>query len=166
MTKIPMMLLAAASVFALSTAARAATDNDGANFLKAAIQSDNSEIMLGKMAAENPTASLAVKRYGELLIKDHSEHLRKAQALAQANGIKPPSGTTLGADSESAKLHLLKGDAFNKEFAQYMMSDHQKDIGDFKKEAARHDGDVSKFAEQSLPTLRKHLDGALGLEKR
>jgi len=161
-----MPLLAAASVFALSTTARAATDNDSANFLKAAIQGDNSEIMLGKMAVNNPTASPAVKRYGQLLIKDHTEHLQKAQALAQANGIKPPDGPTMGADTESAKLHLLKGDAFDKEFTQYMMSDHQKDIGDFKKEAARSDGDISKFAQESLPTLRKHLDQALDLEKR
>lgn len=47
-----------------------------------------------------------------------------------------------------------------------MMTDHQNDIAEFQKQAARRDGDVSRLAEEALPTLRKHLDAALNLQKR
>jgi putative membrane protein len=158
--------LAIAAALGIAAGASAAPDSQGADFLRAAIQGDNSEIMLGKMAVQNQSASPRVKHFAQMLIEDHSQHLQKAQALAKAQGVEPPNGPNMGADTESAKLHMLSGASFDKEFAQYMINDHQKDIGDFKKEAARHDGDISKFAEASLPTLRKHLDTALALEKR
>jgi putative membrane protein len=159
-------LLALASALGLASAASATPNSQGDDFLKAAIQGDNSEIMLGKMAVQNQTASPRVKHFAQMLIDDHSQHLQKAEALAKAQGVQPPNGPTVGADTESAKLHLLSGASFDKEFAQYMINDHQNDIGDFKKEASRHDGNISRFAEASLPTLRKHLDTALALEER
>jgi putative membrane protein len=166
MRKIQWLGLGLAGALAVSTFAQAAADGKATDFMKAAIKGDNSEIMLGKMAAENPTVSPKVKTFAQMLIDEHGQHLQQAQSVAQSNGIKAPTGPTAGADAESAKLHLLKGTAFDDEFTQYMIRDHQKDIEEFKREAARGDGDVSKFAEQSLPTLRKHLDAALKLEKR
>ena len=52
---------------------KARLDNDGANFLKTAIEGDNSEIMLGRMAMQNPTTSPAVKRFSRMLIEDHTQ---------------------------------------------------------------------------------------------
>ncbi|HZZ86771.1 MAG TPA: DUF4142 domain-containing protein [Caulobacteraceae bacterium] len=165
MNKLSLPVIAGA-VVALATVANGAPDNKGADFLKTAIQGDNSEIMLGRMAAQNATVSPGVKQFAQMLVDDHSAHLKKVQSLAQAQGVKPPTGPMAAADVESAKLHLLKGDSFDKEFIQYMVNDHQKDIADYQQEAARHDGDVSKLAQATIPTLRKHLDAALKLQKR
>jgi len=129
--------LGVAGALSISTVADAALDGKASDFLKTAIKGDNSEIMLGKQVAQNPTASERVKTFAQMLIDDHSQH-----------------------------LHMLKGASFDNEFAKYMVADHQKDIAEFKKEAARRDGDVSKLAEESLPTLRKHLNAALKLERR
>jgi len=44
-----------------------------------------------------------------------------------------------------------------------MAEDHQKDIGDFQ-EQAKAQGPVAQFAQQTLPTLQKHLQMAQSLE--
>lgn len=158
--------IAMASALAVAQVAVAASNPSPADFLKAAVQADNSEIMLGRMAEQNQTASPGVRDYARMLVEDHTANLQKAQALAKEHGVNPPSGPTVGADAESAKLHLLSGAAFNKEFTRYMIGVHQDAITTFRAEAAHHDGDVSRFAEATVPTLRKHLNAALNLEKR
>ena len=46
---------------------------------------------------------------------------------------------------------------FDKEFIQVMVADHQKDIAEFKKQAASGRGPAEQLAAQTLPTLEKHL---------
>jgi putative membrane protein len=56
---------------------------------------------------------------------------------------------------------------FDKEFTRVMVEDHQKDIAEFKNEAANGHGPVQQLAAETLPTLEKHLQIAksLGGEK-
>lgn len=61
------------------------------------------------------------------------------------------------AQQEMTKLQKLSGSEFDKEFARLMVKDHEKDIAEFKKEAASGKGSVQNFASQSLPTLEEHL---------
>jgi hypothetical protein len=46
-----------------------------------------------------------------------------------------------------------------------MVADHRHDIGEFRKEAAAHMGMASKLAWEQLPTLKKHLDMAVALNR-
>jgi putative membrane protein len=134
------------------------------DFVTAAIKGDNSEIMLGKYAAEHG-ASMGVKQYGRTLAADHLKAKRQMASVARKVGVSPPSGATLEADAERVKLIALSGKDFDQEFAQYMVKDHQSDIAKFKEEAAAKDGAVSAIAEKQLPTLEKHLDMAKSLTK-
>lgn len=134
------------------------------DFVTEAIKGDNSEIMLGKYAAEHG-ASVAVKQYGRTLAADHLKAKRQMASVARKVGVTPPSGATLEADAERVKLIALSGNDFDQEFAQYMVKDHQSDIAKFKDEAAAKDGDVSAMAEKQLPTLEKHLEMAKSLTK-
>jgi putative membrane protein len=128
----------------------------GSDFVTEAIKGDNSEIMLGRYAAEH-AASPKIKEFGRMLVADHTKAKRQMSSLAGKVGAKAPSGATLEADAERVKLIALGGKNFDHEFAQYMIRDHESDIAKFKEEAAANDGPVSAMAKKQLPVLEKHL---------
>lgn len=139
--------------------ALAASSSD---FVTDAIKGDNSEIMLGNYAAEHG-ASADTKRFGRMLVLDHTTAKRQMASVAHAKGMEVPSGATMEADAERIKLMALSGKSFDKEFAQYMVKDHQSDIAKFKQEASAEHGSVSELAKKQLPTLEKHLGMANSL---
>ena len=145
----------------LATAAVAQTrqaDKASQKFIKAAIAGDIAEIDVGKLAQEKGQSD-AVKQYGAMLVKDHGAHKAKAEEVASQLGVKPPTGSSFGEKATYAKLKLLSGASFDKSFAKSMVSDHQADIRDYKKEAAKNDA-AGRLAKETLPVLRHHLEVA------
>ena len=128
------------------------------DFLNDAIKGDNSEIMLGRLAARHG-GTPAMREFGRTLMADHAKAKAEASRLARHLGIDPPSGAMLKADAEYVKLRVLSGKSFDREFAGYMIEDHKKDIREFAGMAKTHRGPVGDLASKQLPTLRKHLIG-------
>ena len=152
-------LLAAVTMVALGCAGGAfAKDAKTRDFLKSAMQGDNSEVMLGKLASER-AGSEAAKRYGQMLVDDHSMHLQKVEQVASSMNVPAEHQPMPAAEKERDKLSKLQGDKFDHEFADYMVKDHRKDIGEYEK-ASRMTGDVGTLARDTLPTLHKHLSEA------
>lgn len=145
---------------AAASPALAMTDQQ---FLKQAIQTDNAEIELGRLA-EAKGGDVATKAYGQTLVLDHSQHKKEALAVAQHIGMAPPQDAPPAAKVENDKLERMSGVAFDKEFASFMIDGHARAIADFKTEAASGHGEVAKLAEKSLPTLQKHLAMARALQ--
>jgi putative membrane protein len=139
-------------------------DRDSQKFIKAAIEGNNAEIEVGKLAQQKGKSD-AVKEYGAMLVKDHSEANTKAQQVARQLNVEPPTGTTLGQKATYAKLKVFSGASFDKSFAKSMVSDHQNDIKDYQKEAQKNDP-AGAFAKETLPTLQKHLEEAQKLEQQ
>ncbi len=133
-------------------------------FLKSAIEGDNSEVRLG-LLAEKSGASEAVKTFGQTLEGDHAKARIAAVRLADQMGITAPTAITSEATEELAKLKGLSGATFDKEFADFMIKDHQKDISDFNSEASSGEGPVARLARMSIPTLEKHLHMAESIAK-
>jgi putative membrane protein len=138
-------------------------DKDSQKFIKSAIQGDIAEIDIGKLAQEK-SQNEAVKQYGAMLVKDHSEHKAKAEEVASQLGVQPPTGSSVGSKATYAKLKVLSGTTFDRSFAKSMVKDHQEDIKEFQKESSKNDA-AGKLAKESLPTLQKHLQAAQSLEK-
>jgi putative membrane protein len=136
-----------------------------AQFLTEAMKGDNSEVKLGKLAQEKGE-SQGVKAFGKMLEDDHGKGKEQVEQVAKALNVATTDEITPEADAESAKLQGLSGDAFDKEFASYMVDDHKKDIDKFQQEAASSDpAQVTDLARQTLPTLKKHLQTAQSLQK-
>jgi len=138
--------------------AASAQDDKTRDFLKSAMQGDNSEVLLGKLAADR-ASSPAAKHYGQMLVDDHSMHLQKVEKVASGLNVPKEYQPMAAAEKERDKLSKLDGDKFDHEFAEYMVKDHRKDITEYEK-AARMAGAVGKLARDTLPTLRKHLSEA------
>jgi putative membrane protein len=155
-------IVAAACISALATSASAASDKV---FLKKALEGDNAEVTLGQLA-EQKGASQATKDFGHMLAVDHADHKAKVLPVAAAHGVPDTEALGAGGRMEEVKLKLLAGPSFDREFARYMVRDHQTDILEFRKEAQTGDPDISALAKQTLPTLHKHLEVAEKLKRQ
>jgi putative membrane protein len=156
-------LWAATTITALSLAlpTAALAKNDKA-FLRQVIKGNVAEIELGKLAAEKGSTD-KVRAYGDMLVTDHTKAKEEAEALAKAKDINIPEKMKGEDRKELKKLKDLTGAEFDKEFIKLMVEDHEKNIEEFKEKAADGKDDVAKFAEQTLPTLEKHLKEAQAL---
>jgi len=141
-------------IVSASTPAFAASDS---SFLKKALEGDNSEIALGKMAEKNG-ASPGVRDFGRTLATDHAAAKANALPVAKAHGVPDTDAMTPEAEAEAKKLQGLHGQAFDREFARYMVKDHEKDISDFEKQAKTGDAATAGLARDTLPKLQHHLE--------
>jgi putative membrane protein len=156
--------LGSAPVLAQKKAAAAPMTDQ--QFVDFAGQTDMVEINLGKLA-QTSASSQAVKDYAQMLINDHSKDFNQLYDLAhQANLTRPDA-----IDAEHNKMMIapfqkLNGAAFDHHYIQEMVSGHTKAIAVYKKEAAdAQNPGVKTYAENTIPVLQKHLDGAKELEK-
>ena len=156
------MITGAAAALLLAGAASAQPGEDR-HFLKDAIRGDNSEMMLGQMAAERG-ASPGVRDFGRMLHDDHARAREEAVRVAARFGVADTQEMMPEARQEARKLRGLRGRAFDREFVRYMVKDHRKDIAEFRHEA-RERGPVGNLAQATLPDLQKHLDTALRLSR-
>jgi putative membrane protein len=116
------------------------------------------EISVGGLAQKNG-GSDDVKSFGKMLVDDHTASNTKATSLAQANGITPPTEPKAADKQKHDELAKLSGAEFDRELAKAMVKGHEEAISKFEA-ASKGDDDISKFAQETLPTLQKHLKTA------
>ncbi len=116
---------------------------------------------MGKLA-EQKGQRQAVKQFGQMLEQDHSQHLQKAKDMAQQTGVTAPSEPNAKQRKMHDRLSKLSGRRFDRQFAQTMVRDHKSDIEKYQKEA-KSNGPLADFAQQTVPTLQKHLQSAENL---
>jgi len=153
-TLFALALLASAPAFAMSDK----------GFLDFAIKGDNSEIVLGNLAGHKG-GSAAARSLGDTIEGDHSKARIQAVKLGDWRDIAAPTQPTPEATAEVDKLKDLNGASFDKEFARFLIEDHEKAIAKFKAESSTGEGAVARYAEMSIPVLEKHLHLAEQLAK-
>lgn len=156
--------LAGSILLAAALAPVAAHADSPREFLYHALRGDNSEIMLGHLAAYR-ARDPAVRDYGRKLANDHSQARREVLDVGRRFGIRPTREVAPEARDEREKLQDMRGRGFDREFVRYMIDDHRKDIDDFRDEAREHHGEVSDLARRQLPTLQEHLRIAMSLNR-
>ena len=130
-------------------------------FMNDAIEGDLSEIKVGKLAQQKGQ-SQSVKQFGQMLEQDHSEHLQKAKQTAEQLGLTAPSEPNAKQQGTYQQLDKLSGAQFDSQFAKDMVGDHKEDISKYQKQAKSR-GPLGDFAQQTIPTLQKHLQAAESL---
>lgn len=150
------MRLLALTAFAVVLLPASASAAPTGKFLQDAIKGDNSEMRLGVLAATR-AARPATRAYGRTLQRDHAKAKTDAVALAHRNRIAVPTAMMPEAQAEYRRLSRLRGVAFDREFARYMVDDHRKDIADFQEQARNGRDGTAALATRTLPALRKHL---------
>lgn len=135
---------------------------------------DQMEIDAGKLAQKNGTAQ--VKKYGAMLVKDHTANSKDMKAFAKKKGVakipayKPETEAEKKEHQDSmdtiARIKKLKGAEFDREFLTLMITDHDKAIGRVNTfVTASKDPDLAEKLRGVLPVLQRHADNARELQK-
>ncbi len=131
------------------------------DFVDFAAQTDMVEANLATFAQDTATVP-SVKQYAGMLYADHTKDYQALQALAQQTGLTVP--TAIDAQHNKAliaPLHALNGKAFDHKYIQDMVAGHTAAIAIYKKEAQdAQNPEVRSYAQSTIPTLEKHLNGA------
>ena len=138
--------------------AQAPTPPSPKDFLMAASQSDQYEILAAHLA-EVQAQSPRVRVFAQEMIRDHTrlaEDLRKA---AMASGLPTP-GSSMSSDQAAllSSLQGLRGAEFDKAYARQQELAHAQAAAvenTFATDGA--DASLKKAAESALPTIKDHL---------
>jgi len=159
-------LLAFGTIAAAQNGSYDQTQQKGdASFAQDAASGGMAEVKLGQLAQQKGS-SQSVKDFGARMVKDHSAANTKLKAVASKDGMTLPGGINHEDQATYSKLSKLSGTQFDKEYAQDMVQDHQKDVAAFQKEAnSGTNPDLKDFASQTLPTLQDHLNMAQQMQQ-
>lgn len=139
-----------------SSSAKAVSSADK-KFATETAQGGLAEVELGKLAIQKGQSD-KVKQFGQRMIDDHSSANTQLKSIAQKNNITLPTDINAKDQALKDKLSGLSGSDFDRTYITAMVKDHQKDIGEFQREASNgSNADLKGFAAQTLPTLQEHL---------
>lgn len=146
-----------------STSAKANPDQDFAN--KAA-QGNRAEIELGQLVA-GKTKDPNVKKFAQMMVKDHTDALSKLQLVAQSKNMTLPDDMPDDAKQLQSKLSSEQGKQLNKDYMAGMVQDHQQDVQEFQDAAQSvKDPAIKQWVTSTLPTLEKHLSKAQQIDAK
>jgi putative membrane protein len=91
-----------------------------------------------------------------MLEQDHGQHLQKEKDTAQQMGLVAPAEPNAKQKKMYDQVSKLSDAKFDEHFAEDMVKDHKQDIKKYEKEA-KSKGPLADFAQQTIPTLQKHL---------
>ena len=135
-------------------------------FIARAAAGGLAEVKLGTLASEKAT-NADVKKFGEMMVTDHTKANDQLKQIASAQQVTPPADLKPQDQALYDQLSKLSGDEFDRTYMRHMVEDHQKDVAEFKK-ASTTAGDpaLKQFATETLPTLEKHLQDARSVSAR
>lgn len=169
MRRLTVLLLPVLCVLMFAWAARADDDKtvakDDTDFLKKAMECGNAEVKLSQLA-ETRAASDKVKEFARMMVKDHTEANAKLAEHARTLKVAVLAGTSKEFRAISDNLSKLRGADFDRAYMERMVKDHEDAIKLFESQAkVDGEGNMKKFAEQTLPHLREHLKKAQEIAK-
>ena len=122
------------------------------------------EVQLGGLA-ETKAVNDRVKAFAKMMVKDHMKISKDLQKIATAKNITLPQALSDEAKKDIDRLSKKDKKNFDRTYMNMMVADHKKDVTKFEKAAKDcKDPDLKNFIKQTLPTLRKHLDSARGID--
>jgi putative membrane protein len=109
--------------------------------------------------AKEKAASADVKRAADELKKDHEAANAELKRITVPYGVELPKEPTQDRKELLERLRKLSGAEFDREYLRAGMAAHEKTIALFEKTAKEtRNSDIRRFAMNTLPTLKKHLN--------
>ena len=174
------------------TAADRGVDSDERDFVEEIAIASAAEIELGKMAIEK-ASNPEVKKYGQMMVDDHTTAGAELQQLAQQYNITVPAALDEKHRDLRDKLAQLSGREFDEAYIDAMVDSHENVVDKLQarvddrdrnvagtsgttpgttsgvqpEEADDHaEASLNLWAANTLPAVKAHLDHAKQLEDR
>ena len=95
------------------------------------------------------------------MITDHTANNKQLADLATQKGLTVPTAPDAKDQKQLDKLQSLEGKKFDRVYLKTQVHDHEKVLKLLQTEASDGaDPDIKAFAQQTIPTVQKHLDMA------
>jgi putative membrane protein len=129
-------------------------------FVLDAAKGGRAEVELGQLASQRAQND-EVKKFAQRMVDDHTKANEQLKQIAESKSIKLPDDLEAKDKTLMQRLEKLNGAAFDRAYMNAMVTDHVKDVSEFKREAnGGRDPQVKSFASSTLPTLEEHLQHA------
>ena len=130
--KLSAIAVALAGVFLFPTGGASAQTINDAQIASIVVTANQVDIDAGRLAAMRATDA-EIKKFGQLMVTDHTGVNKSATALVAKLGVTPednPTSQSLKAEGEKNVAHLntLKGAAFDKAYVDHEVTYHQQVI--------------------------------------
>jgi putative membrane protein len=135
-------------------------------FVEKVAISDMFEIQSGQIAQQKATND-AYKQFGQMVRDDHTKTSDQLKSLAQnMPGLQLPTALDAAHKQKLDKLQTLSGAQFEDQFKKDQVAGHEDAVKLFQKYSNKGDkADLKKFAQDTLPKLKEHLQHAQALPK-
>jgi len=122
------------------------------------------EVRLGEIAKQK-ASNQSVRDFAQRMVADHSKANDELKQIVSNKGAMLPTDPTRHENSEIEKFEKLTGRDFDKEYTEYMVKDHKKDLKEFQ-DAAKDcsDPDLRAFAQKTATMIEDHLRMAKEME--
>ncbi|MGQ3170440.1 MAG: DUF4142 domain-containing protein [Methylophilus sp.] len=136
-------------------------------FLKSAAEAGTFEVEGSKFALKK-SKDADILRFAKMMTEDHSQAAFKLKDLATRRMVELPKEPSLMQQAKLKYLESRDGVKFDKSYASHIgVSAHEQAIKLFEDAAEDADDlDIKKFASETLPVLRKHLEEAKRIDIR
>ena len=136
------------------------------NFWTEAAIGGMAEVELGRLASTK-AQNAEVKKFGEMMVADHSKANDELKSIAAKNHITLPTSLDPSHQATLQKMQGLSGAEFDRAYVEDMVEDHEEDVQAFEKQSKDNsDPEAKAFAEKTLPTLRKHLEAIKSIQSK
>jgi putative membrane protein len=108
-----------------------------------------------------------VRQYAEDIADDHADALKDLVDLMEKHNVQQPADLDQVRNAELAKVQNLSGEAFDRQFMNMMVTNHEQALNTFRREASSaHSDEVRDYAKNLVPTLEEHLDDAREVQQK
>ena len=138
------------------------------DFLKEVAQASQIEVDASTLAATK-AQNAEVKAFADKLVRDHTAACEELDDLVKSKHADwaPDDPKYKEKKQKHESLQTLSGAAFDKEYLEDMISDHEAVLALFGKYTLNaKDADIKSFAEKTQPALRDHLKMARDLKAK
>ncbi|MGE3978964.1 MAG: DUF4142 domain-containing protein [Nitrospira sp.] len=118
------------------------------------------EISLGQLAAQR-ASNREVRDFGRQMVEDHKKAGQQVELLALKHGITLSPGEDYDHHAKLEELSRLSGHAFDREYMNYSIRDHESALEAFQRRAETvQDQDIKQWINLLLPILEGHREKA------
>lgn len=134
-------------------------------FTQKAYMGSMAEVQLGELAKKK-ASNKEVKKFAEMMIKDHGNANKELKSIAQKQNMKVPDSISMEMKNMMKELQKQSGKAFDKAYMNNMVKEHEK-AAELYQQAVNDltNQELKKYAQKTMKVIEGHLEQAQSISR-